>query len=141
MINTNNGVGIRSLLLLYISEVDALITSVEKKVYYTWQSYSDEDDPNKIYLSLPEGCSDIKKVDFYFNEIPYSSYSSDSKYLCKDVNVGDIKSLSPGTQIQFDHSRGEWYFGVETDGRPWTQHYMDHSSCNNYWNIALTFYM
>lgn len=120
---------------------DAITGSIENKVYYTWQGHSDEGTDKKVYLELPSGVSNVIKVEFYFNAIPYSASGSD-KYPCTDINAGDTKILTPGTYVSISCNRGsDWEFGVETDGRIYTYHYSKRSACDNIWNVALTFYM
>ena len=126
-----------------ISNIESKMQYVEAKVYSSWEGSASERTNGNIYKALPSGVSNVKKVEFYFNETPYMQYRSHSPWDCTNVSAKDTVVLSPGSSITMSNPRNGWIMGVETDGRPYMYLYdkEDLGGADAYWNIALTFYM
>lgn len=127
-----------------ISDIESKFQYVEMKAYASWSGSADEQTNGNVYKALPDGVSNVKKVDFYFNETPYMEYShTGSRWDCTNVSGKETITLSPGSSVAMSNSRNTWKMGVATDGRPYMYLYNDEDLGGAYahWNIALTFYM
>ena len=95
---------------------------------------------NISYFSLPSGVSNVKRVDFFFNETPYAS-GYGAQIATRPVSQETI-TLQPGQNTsELGINRFSSYFGVASDGRPYARVYSSNSGSRLNWNIALTFYM
>ena len=126
-------------------QVDAIAGSVESKIYDTWYASGQfsSGTATKVHKTLPSGAtsSNIKKVDFYFNDAPYIT---DSSYGTVLVSSQETITLTPGTRLSMLSETGynEWilFFTSSCD----IYMHLYHSGSARYsavWNIALTFYI
>lgn len=143
---TNSTTKVPSYSLVYSmqTKIDSLSSSIEQKVYSNWADRMSENKNSSgtKYFTLPDGVSNVKKIDFYFNETPYAEYSySGSQYTSTDPVAYNTVVLTPGSSKNINQSRCAWRMGVETDGRPYMYTSSDVGGSYCYWNIALTFYI
>lgn len=93
------------------------------------------------YKTPPTGVSNVKRVEFYFNETPYAQYFGSTVYSATDPVAYGTVILFPGGSKSINQSRCTWKMGVADDGRPYMYTASSSGGSNVYWNIALTFYM
>lgn len=125
-----------------ISSIEDKSQYIEMKVYDTWSGSKYELDADKyVYRSLPDGVSNVKKIDFYFNETPYIRYNTQNKWDSTNPVAKDTVSITPGNSVPITQSRASWLLGVHADGRPYMYVYGSYGGATAYWNMALTIFM
>lgn len=124
-----------------ISNIETKFQYVEIKAYDNWSGNMSENSVINKYFDLPDGISNIKKIDFYFIDTPYVEVSPYEKYTSSNPVAKDTISLTPGSSAKIIQARCNWIIGVAEDGRPYMFTGCVYNSAYCYWNISITFYM